>query len=457
MTLEHWQQEILEKGELYCVGGDVRDELFGVQNIDFDIDYLVRGISPEDLEKILNKHGRVAFVGKSFGVYKFKPPDATQEIDIAYPRTEISTGTGHTEFDVNWDWTLPIEEDLGRRDFTINSIAKDIKDGRLVDPYNGRRDIEDRVLRMVFGGAFLEDPLRILRGVRFAARFSLRIDEATKQSMKDAASLVGTISAERIQEEFTKLFTQCDCPSKGLAMMQEIGVLEHTIPELSRGFGVEQNEFHPDDVFWHSLKSLDKAPRSNLLVRWAALLHDLGKVDKKKTVEDGNGGEKVVFYGHEKESAEIAKSILDRLRYGRDFVRECVHLVENHMFLYRDEWNRGTVRRFIQRIGKGNLDDLYALRAADCLSREQTEELERLDALRKRVADEIKNDDVFKITDLAIDGGDVIRVLGVEPGSEVGRILHEVLEEVLDDPGLNNKDRLVKLLEEKHGGEKKRD
>lgn len=450
MALDIWQKEILEKGELYCVGGDVRDELFGVRNIDLDVDYLVRGIPPEALEAILAKHGRVAFVGKSFGVYKFKPPDETREIDIAYPRTEVSTGPGHTDFDVKWDWALPVEKDLGRRDFTINSIAKDLRDGSLVDPFNGKGDIQNEILRMVFAGAFLEDPLRILRGVRFAARFSLDVEPNTLRSMEDAAPLVGTISAERIQEEFTKLFTQCERPSTGLAMMQRMGVLEHTLPELSRSFGVEQNEYHRDDVFWHSLMSIDAAPMDNLVVRWAALLHDLGKVDKKMTLDDGDGGEKIVFYGHEKVGGEIAERVLNRLRYSRDFVKRCVHLVENHMFLYLDEWNRGTVRRFIQRVGKDNLEDLYALRVADCMSRDKTEELDRLEALKKRVAAEIENDDVFKITDLAIDGADVIRVLGVDPGPDVGRILGELLEMVLDDPSLNDRNRLLEHLEKNY-------
>ena len=451
MTTEQWQKDILDNGELYCVGGDVRDELFGVRNIDVDVDYLVRGIPPENLEKILKKHGRVAFVGRSFGVYKFKPPGEPKEIDIAYPRREVSTGPGHTDFEVDWDWQIPVEDDLGRRDFTINSIAKNVADGQLVDPYDGRGDIDKRVLRMVFAGTFLEDPLRILRGVRFAARFSLEIDPATYQSMIDAAYLVDTLSAERIQEEFTKLFKQCDRPSGALNTLQDIGALEHLIPELSRSHGVEQNEFHPDDVYWHSLKSLDAAPKERLVARWAALLHDLGKVDKKKTVDDGIGGEKVVFYGHEKESGEIAERVLDRLRYGRDFVKTCVHLVESHMFLYLDEWNQGTVRRFIQRIGKKNLDDLYALRAADCLSRGKTDEIERLEALKKRVAAEIEEADAFKISDLAIDGGDVIRELGMEPGPEVGRILGELLEEVLDDPSLNTRERLVERLKGRFG------
>ena len=450
MTVEQWQKEIMDRGELFCVGGVVRDDLLGLPSVDEDIDYLVRGLPPEELERILSAHGRVVFVGKSFGVYKFKPPTGKREIDIAYPRTEVSTGPGHRDFEVSWDWRLSVEADLGRRDFTINAIARNLADGRIVDPHGGAKDIEARVLRMVFPGAFREDPLRILRGVRFAARFSLRIEEDTDEAMKESAALVGTLSAERIQDELNKLLTQCERPSEGLSTMQRIGVMARILPELERSYGVTQNEFHPDDVFWHSLKSCDEVPRSNLVVRWAALLHDLGKVDKKQVIEE-EGAAKVVFYGHETVSGGIAGEVLRRLKYGNDFVARCVHLVESHMFLYRKEWNRSTVRRFIQRVGEENLEDLFLLREADCLSRGMTEEVEELEDLRARVERERREAHAFKLADLAIDGNDVKTALGVVESPEIGRILQDLFETVLDDPALNTREKLIRLLGEKFG------
>ena len=162
MTVEQWQQEIMDRGELFCVGGVVRDDLLGLPSVDEDIDYLVRGLPPEELEGILSAHGHVVFVGKSFGVYKFKPPTRTREIDIAYPRTEVSTGPGHRDFDVKWDWRLPVEADLGRRDFTINAIARNLADGRIVDPTQRKSGVRhhDGFRRHVHEGSGDRHPLR---------------------------------------------------------------------------------------------------------------------------------------------------------------------------------------------------------------------------------------------------------------------------------------------------------
>jgi tRNA nucleotidyltransferase (CCA-adding enzyme) len=445
MATERWQKEIMERGELFRVGGAVRDALIGTPSIDKDVDYLVRAVPPEELEAILSRHGRVAFVGKSFGVYKFKTGAGEVDIDIAYPRTEVSTGPGHRDFDVRWDWMLPVEADLRRRDFTINAIAENLADGRIIDPSGGREDIEARVLRMVFPEAFGEDPLRILRGVRFASRFFLRIDEATFDAMKRSADLVKTLSPERIQEELTKLLKQCDRPSEGFETMRRCGVLPHVLPELDRAHGVAQNEYHTDDVFWHSVKSCDQAPRENLAVRWAALLHDVGKVDKKQVLREGDG-EKVVFYGHETVGAEMTREILERLRYASDFVERCSRLVENHMFLYLPEWNRSTVRRFIRRVGRENIEDLFAVRAADCLSRGLVDELENLDCLRARVAAELRESGAFHVSDLAVDGNDVQSVLGVGEGPVVGQVLQELLDIVVDNPSLNTREALLEIV-----------
>jgi putative nucleotidyltransferase with HDIG domain len=440
----------MEQGELFVVGGVVRDALIGAPAGDEDADYLVRGVPPEALERILAAHGRLAFVGKSFGVYKFRPPGKSRDIDIAYPRSEVSTGPGHREFEVDWDWRKPIEDDLGRRDFTINAMARNLRGGEIVDPCRGAEDIRDRVLRMVFPGAFREDPLRILRGIRFAARFSLRIEKETYAAMEESAPLVDTLSPERVQEEFTKLLTQCDRPSEGLSLMRWLGVMERLLPELARAHGIEQNEYHPDDVFWHSLRSCDAAPKKNLLVRWAALLHDVGKVDRKQTIEE-DGKPKVIFYGHETESAAMAESVLKRLRYGNDFVRRCAHLIEMHMFLYRREWNRSTVRRFIGRVGEEHIGDLFVLRRADCLSRGMTGEVEELEDLRSRIETELREARAFKVSDLAIDGADVKDALGLPEGPEIGRILGELFENVVDDPSLNTREALLDELRRRYG------
>jgi tRNA nucleotidyltransferase (CCA-adding enzyme) len=299
---------------------------------------------------------------------------------------------------------------------------------------------------MIFAEAFREDPLRILRGIRFAARFELDVEGETAEAMKASAPMLEGLSAERIQDEFNSIFVQCDRPSDAFAMMHMMGVLSVVFPELERAVGVEQNEYHPDDVFWHSVKSCDSAPKGNVLLRWAALLHDIGKVDAKQTVTDDDSSPRVVFYGHEKGSAAMARTVLVRLRYSNDFVSRCVHLVRHHMYHYQPEWNRAAVRRFIRTVGEKNLDDMFELKRADQMSRPGLDRLDEIEELRRRIGEELEARHALNIADLEIDGRDVMKTLGIEGGERVGAILREIFERVLDDPSLNRRDVLLDLL-----------
>jgi poly(A) polymerase/tRNA nucleotidyltransferase (CCA-adding enzyme) len=450
VTLPDWQAEIVARGELYRVGGAVRDRLLGLPG-NPDTDLLVRGLPPEELERILARHGRLVYVGKAFGVYKFNPANDDDTYDIVFPRTETSTGPGHREFDVHWDWRLPVEDDLRRRDFTINAIAERIPDGRRVDPFDGAGDLARRKLRTIFERAFVEDPLRILRAARFTARFGLDVDADTRARMRESAALVATVSAERIRDECTKTMTQCDRTGAAWHLLSETGSLVVFLPELSRCAGVVQNEYHPDDVYWHSLKTCDAAPRENLLVRWAALLHDTGKVDARQTVTDERGA-RVVFYGHELQSADITVAVLERLRYPASFVDACRRLVRHHMYRYAPEWRPATVRRFMRTVGADLLEDLFLLREADCRSRADQAgmdlELERLGTLRRRVDEETRARAVLRVQDLDVDGEDVMRSLGIGPGPEVGRVLERLLERVIESPSDNQRPVLLAWLEQ---------
>jgi putative nucleotidyltransferase with HDIG domain len=286
----------------------------------------------------------------------------------------------------------------------------------------------------------------VLRGVRFAVQLQFKFDEATWKAMGDNVPKVDTLSPERVQEELTRILTRSRRPSEAFLMMRELRLLERILPELDRCAGVEQNEFHPDDVFVHSIKTCDCAPQHNLTVRWAALLHDVGKVDKKKTVTDEKLGDRVVFYGHQQVSAEIAVRVLRRLRYSNELVRNCAHLITHHMFDYEPAWKDSTVRRFIRRVGQENLRDLFDLRRADAASRDPDGDARGLEELEARVRGELDSRHTLRIEDLAVDGRDVMREYGVPGGPVVGKVLADLLDRVLEDPALNDRDELLALL-----------
>jgi tRNA nucleotidyltransferase/poly(A) polymerase len=422
----------------------VRDHVLGLPDV-VDTDYLVRGVEPGRLEEILRRHGRVVMVGKVFGVFRFTPNGSQWTYDIAFPRTEESTGPGHRAFAIQTDWMLPVEEDLQRRDFTINAVAERVPGGEIIDPFGGIADLQQRRLRTVFARAFVEDPLRVLRGARFAARFDLGVDEETRGRMREASPLLSTVSPERVQDELTKALTQCTRPSACFHLLHETGGLGVILPELERCSGVAQNEYHPDDVYWHSLKTCDAAAAYNLALRWAALMHDTGKVDARATVRDEKG-ERVVFYGHEVLSAELTERVLERLRYSRAFVARCRLLVREHMFNFEPQWREATLRRFMHRVGVEYLEDLFALREADCRSRQLAEELENLAVLRARTAAELAARATLRVTDLAVDGRDVMRVMGLDPGPGVGAVLERLLECVIEEPARNTREALMELM-----------
>ena len=438
-----WEEALLKEGRLFLVGGAVRDILLENDSVSIDMDYLVSGIDPPELLDLLNKFGRTDLVGKSFGVIKFTP-DGSDTVDISFPRKEESTGPGHRDFDVRFDPDIPVEEDLVRRDFTVNSIAFDLGNGKLVDPLGGREDLERRILKVNTSGSFVEDPLRILRGVQFMTRFGLSVEKETDRLMRKYADTLKTVSMERIRLELNKMMTYSEKPGDGFFYMHETGILPYILPELEDTWGIEQNEFHIDDIFVHSVKCCNLADR-NVEVRWAALLHDLGKKKKKKTI-DG----RVVFYGHEFESSKISNSILNRLVFPNSFVKYVSHLVLHHMFYITDEWSDAAVRRFIAKVGLEALDDLFALRMADGSSKGDDNIGNEVKMSRKRVDSVISSEAVFKRKDLAINGSDIMRITGASSGRKIGSILEEILDMVLEDPDINTGEKLEAIVREKY-------
>jgi putative nucleotidyltransferase with HDIG domain len=232
-------------------------------------------------------------------------------------------------------------------------------------------------------------------------------------------------------------------PGEGFVFMHENGILEIVLPELEETWGVLQNEFHPDDVFFHSIKSCDMAPRV-LHLRLAALFHDLGK-KKMKRVVDG----RTVFYRHEEESAGIAERVMERLKYSNDMVARVAHLVRNHMFFMTDDWSDSAVRRFIARIGTDNIEDILALRLADGRSRNDGMIFEEVGSIRARVQRILEESSAFRREDLAVSGRDVMEVTGIGSGKKVGLILESLVQAVLDHPEYNNREKLIELMNRK--------
>ena len=434
-----WERHLLEVCNLYLVGGTVREILRGGGAGSVDEDYLAAGIEYDDLVSRLERFGSVNLVGKSFGVIKFTPP-SQRTVDVSLPRTEFSTGIAHRDFSVRFDPRLPVEKDLERRDFTVNSMALHLGTRTLVDPLGGRADLEKRLLKVNRRDSFLEDPLRILRGVQLMARLDFAVEEETRADMRKNAALLESVSAERLRDELNKLLELSDKPSRGFIFMHEEGILPFVLPELEATFGEEQNEFHPDDVFMHSLKSCDRA-RPELHLRWSALLHDIGKKEMKQVV-DG----RTVFYRHEEASARDADAILERLRFPRELRKKVVALVVHHMFNITDDWSDAAVRRFIVRVGRENLDDLLALREADGLSRGDNAVVAQNASIRERLERVLASEAAFKIRDLAIGGADIIEALGIGEGPEVGKILRKLFEAVLENPEENTREKLISLV-----------
>ena len=434
-------ESILEAGKLYEVGGSVRDSFINPDVESKDRDYLITGIPVDDLITILRPFGRVDVVGKSFGVIKFTPKGLDFAFDIAIPRTEKSTGIAHRDFEVAYDPNLSVEVDLKRRDFTINAMAREIPSGKLIDPYGGKKDIEKNTIRIVFPEAIEEDPLRILRGAQFAARFEFQIETDTLQIMKENALLLSSISPERMAEEINKMLLKADKPSIGFRYLLEIGALELIFPELVECVGVDQpGGYHKWDVFDHTMACVDKAP-GGLVVRLAALFHDVGKPQTRELVKDG-----ATFYGHDRLSTKMTADALKRLRYSNEIIEQVSKLVSRHMF--SDRAGEKGVRRLIKTVGTELIYDLLDLRRADIVAQGMGQDPSEMDEFEARVTEEIEKKSPFGLKDLSVNGDDIKSKFGLTEGPLVGQVLNDLLEMVLDDPSANVRERLFSRAKE---------
>jgi putative nucleotidyltransferase with HDIG domain len=439
----------LPPDSLYAVGGRVRDEirsrLDGMPRPAKDLDYVATGLTLDELVERLRSVGRAELVGATFAVVKCTIDGET--VDVALPRRERSTGVGHRDFAVESGPEVSLEDDLARRDFRMNMIARAVGSGVLVDPYGGEADITARRIDVRWAGAFEEDPLRLLRACQFAARFEFAVTSQTLEAMRAAAPLVATVSAERVRDELIKLIELAPRPSAGFELMRETGLLPYVLPELAEGVGVEQNVYHAYDVFGHGLHTVDATPTGDLLLRVAALLHDVGKPRTK----DGPH-----FYRHEVVGAEMVRELLERLRFPGETVERTERLVRQHMYHADPGAAPATLRRFINRIGTDNLAPQFALRAADIAGSGLPKRGPENEIFERRVWDTLEARPPLSVRDLAVNGADAIAALiqagrlptGSRGGPAVGRLLRAVLEAVLDDPNIGRQDQLALLKRE---------
>jgi tRNA nucleotidyltransferase/poly(A) polymerase len=335
-----------------------------------------------------------------------------------------------------------IEEDLARRDFTVNALAWGAKPGEpdgLVDPFGGRQDLERRRLIAVGVPAdrFGEDALRMIRAVRLAAQLEFTIAAGTLAAISRQAELVRHLSGERIARELEKLLG-ADRPSIGLRLLEATGLLREISPELAAQRGVAQTKLAGEDLWDHTVRTVDAAPRDAPVVRLAGLVHDIGK---PATAADGH------FIGHDTVGADLAEALLGRLHFPRVSIDRVGLLVRNHMFSYESSWSDTAVRRMIGRIGEPALTELLALRAADNLGSGLPADAGGLDELRARIAEQIQAKAVLDRSGLAIDGNDLIAELGATQGPMLGSILDRLLEVVLNDPARNDRPTLLLLAQ----------
>jgi tRNA nucleotidyltransferase (CCA-adding enzyme) len=340
-----------------------------------------------------------------------------------------------------------IDGDLARRDFTINAMAWDPIAGVLRDPFGGERDLQRKRLRAV-GEAidrFREDGLRPMRAVRFASTLRLAIEPRTERAIRESLDVFAKVAMERVHDELVKLLVRGAPPSRGLRMLLRTGLLQRIAPELIESVGFPQNRWHRWDVWRHTLKCVDGTP-PDLIVRLAALLHDVGK-PRSAAPKEGAPGENT-FYDHERLGARMTVEMLTRLKFPKKEIDQVALLVTEHNWHYLPEWNDATVRRTLARIGPENLDDLWALRRADLRARGRhvEEGLANQAQAEQRFAREIDRAAALKISDLAIGGTEVMRELQLPPGRQVGVVLARLLELVLDDPDLNTVETLLRLL-----------
>jgi tRNA nucleotidyltransferase (CCA-adding enzyme) len=428
--------------EAHLVGGGVRDLLMGRAPSDFDV---ATSAHPEQVMALFGARFAIPTGLQHGTVTVLSDAEPRRPVEVTTFRGEGAYIDGRRPSSINYVSSL--EEDLSRRDFTMNAVGYDPLADRLTDPFDGQGDVARRLIRAVGDpvARFQEDGLRPMRAVRQAAQLEFAIDQPTLAAIAPTLDVFRKVSAERVRDELLKLM-RAPRPSRGLELMRQTGLLGEVMPELLEGVGVTQNRFHKFDVYQHTLHVVDNT-QGDAVVRLGALLHDVGK-PRARQPREGAPGE-YSFFKHEYVGAEMADAICRRLKLSTAERERVVAMVAEHMFFYTPEWTDGTVRRFVRRIGGDALDALFALREGDIAGRGFGEDPDvELGELRRRIKEVAAQDAALRVTDLAVNGADVMRVLGIPPSRRVGVVLERLLERVLDDPSLNERETLERLIVE---------
>jgi tRNA nucleotidyltransferase/poly(A) polymerase len=458
--------------DAYLVGGAVRDELLGLDSK--DADFLVPGLDTEGLRAALAPHGRVedlVVADRLVGI-RLHPSDSRIRaltpagIEFAPPRKEVSTGPGRHDFEIVADPELSVEDDMRRRDFTVNAMARRLDTGELVDPLGGEADLKARRLRTVSPQSFREDPLRLVRALRFVSQLGFEPDSELLEQMREEAPAVRLVSGERIggglsadgMGELSKLLLGAE-PARALRLARDTGVLVELLPEFGPAIGFDQeSRYHDLTVEEHTFAVVQAAADQgfSLPVRLAALFHDLGKPIVGWRGHDGRlhyyAKPGFAAHGHDQVGADLTSGALLRLRYPNALRRHVVRIVRRHMF-QPGKGDARRARRFLRRNGDELAFDLIDHKQADLLGKRGSdgeppplEEIERLTRFREMVEQELASP--HRLRDLAIDGNDLIEV-GFRPGPQLGHILHDLLDAVVDEPALNTRDELLARAKER--------
>lgn len=425
------------KFSAYLVGGCVRDLLLKREPKDWDI---ATDATPEEVQKLFPE----SVYENEFGTVGVKTDSEDPKLKIVEVTTfRTESGYADRRHPDKVGFAKTIGEDLARRDFTINAMALPVggkKDEELIDPFEGQADLKKKLIRTVGKPEerFGEDALRLMRAVRLATELDFKIEPATEKAVRELAHLLKDIAAERIRDELVKILL-APRAAEGILLIQDTGLLQYILPELQEGVGVGQNLHHIYTVFEHHVRALRYTVEKDysLVVRMAALLHDIGKPRTK-----AGEGYRSTFYSHEIVGAKMARKALERLHFPKNFTEEVVHLIRQHMFYYNTgDVSAAGVRRLVARVGTDYIDDLLRVREADRIGSGTPKAVPYKLRHLLFMIEKVKRDPISPKM-LAVNGEDVMRLTGEGPSPKIGHILAALLEEVLDDPEKNKKEYL---------------